>query len=55
MLVDGVSKKRDDMLSGREPGNRLVHFPGDASLAGQMVQVKIDACGKHSLVGERVS
>lgn len=53
VLVDGVSKTRDDMLAGREPGNRLVHFPGDASLAGQLVDVTIDACGRHSLVGYR--
>ena len=54
VLVDGLSKNRDDMLSGREPGNRLVHFPGDASLAGRLVRVLITANGKHSLVGERV-
>jgi len=52
VLVDGVSKNREDMLSGREPGNRIVHFPGEESLTGRMVQVLITACGKHSLVGE---
>jgi len=55
VLVDGVSKTRDDMLKGREPGNRIVHFPGTADLAGRMVRVRIDACGKHSLVGELLS
>ncbi len=54
VLVDGPSKTRQDMLSGREPGNRLVHFPGAASLSGEMVQVRVTACGKHSLVGEQV-
>ena len=52
VLVDGTSKTRDDMLAGREPGNRLVHFPGDAAWAGRMAAVRIHACGKHSLVGE---
>ncbi len=55
VLVDGVSKNRDDMLSGREPGSRLVHFPGEATLAGELVEVRITANGKHSLVGERAS
>ncbi|MFV1958814.1 MAG: MiaB/RimO family radical SAM methylthiotransferase, partial [Planctomycetota bacterium] len=54
VLVDGVSRTRDDMLSGREPGNRLVHFPGDASLAGEMADVLVTAAGRHSLVGKIV-
>ena len=52
VLVDGVSRTREDMLTGREPGNRIVHFPGGAALAGRMVSVRVTACGKHSLVGE---
>ena len=52
VLVDGTSKTRDDMLAGREPGNRLVHFSGDPTLAGRFVTVRVDAAGRHSLVGE---
>lgn len=52
VLVDGVSRTRKEMLAGREPGNRIVHFPGDASMAGRMAEIRITACGKHSLVGE---
>ncbi len=52
VLIDGTSKKRDDMLTGREPGSRLVHFPGEATWAGRMATVHVTACGKHSLVGE---
>ena len=52
VLVDGVSRTRDDMLTGREPGNRIVHFPGDGSLAGRLARVRITACGKHSLIGD---
>mgnify|MGYP001812795898 CR=1 FL=1 len=52
VLVDGTSKTRADMLTGREPGNRLVHFPGEATWAGRLADVRVTACGKHSLVGE---
>jgi len=55
VLVDGVSRTRSDMLAGREPGNRIVHFPGDAGLAGRMARVRVTACGRHSLVGEIVA
>lgn len=55
VLVDGVSRTRDDMLTGREPGNRIVHFPGSPGLTGRMVRARITACGRHSLVGEIAS
>lgn len=54
VLVDGVSRTRDDMLAGREPGNRLVHFPGGEDLAGRMADVRITAAGRYSLIGEAV-
>lgn len=55
VLIDGVSRRRADMLSSRDRGNRLVHFPGDASHAGRMAIVRITAFGRHSLVGEMES
>jgi tRNA-2-methylthio-N6-dimethylallyladenosine synthase len=55
VLVDGVSRTRDDMLTGREPGNRIVHFPGECALAGRLARVQITACGKHSLIGKLAS
>ncbi|MHC5010774.1 MAG: tRNA (N6-isopentenyl adenosine(37)-C2)-methylthiotransferase MiaB [Planctomycetota bacterium] len=55
VLIDGVSRTREDMLSGREPGNRLVHFPGAPALAGRMGLVDVEEAGLHSLVGRLAS
>ncbi len=54
VLVEGVSKKEDDVLSGRNPHNRVVNFPGDVGRIGQMVHVRITWAGPNSLRGEEV-
>lgn len=41
VLVEGASRKNDQVLAGRTRGNRLVLFPGDISLRGQHVPVEI--------------
>ena len=55
ILVTGVSKKDERVLSGRTDNNRSVHFAGDASLVGQFVTVKITQAQTYSLRGELVS
>lgn len=52
VLVDGISKKKKDILSGYTETNKLVHFPGDESLIGQIVSVKILKSHLHSLSGK---
>ncbi|MEM8885594.1 MAG: tRNA (N6-isopentenyl adenosine(37)-C2)-methylthiotransferase MiaB [Planctomycetota bacterium] len=52
VLVEGVSKKDPDMLTGRTRGNHLIHFPGGADLAGQLVDVKVHDYSPVSLRGE---
>ena len=42
VLVEGVSEKNPEMLSGYTEKNKLVHFKGDVSLVGQIVNVKIN-------------
>lgn len=42
VLVESQSKTNDQMLSGRTRSNKLVHFQGDASLIGKIVDVKIE-------------
>lgn len=54
VLVDGVSKKKKDILSGYTESNKLVHFPGDVSLVGQIVKVKINKSNVYSLRGELI-
>ena len=55
VLVDGVSKTDDDMLSGYTETNKLVHFKGNLSLVGTIVKVKILESHTYSLIGEIVN
>jgi len=55
VLVDGVSEKNDEMLSGYTEQNKLVHFAGDKSLIGKIVKVKITESHTYSMKGELVN
>ena len=55
VLVDGVSKTDDNMLSGYTETNKLVHFKGDISLVGTIIKVKILESHTYSLIGEIVN
>ena len=55
VLVEGVSEKDNSMLSGYTEGNKLVHFKGDLSLVGKIVDVKIIASHTYSLIGELIN
>jgi tRNA-2-methylthio-N6-dimethylallyladenosine synthase len=52
VLVEGVSRKRDDELMGRTENNRVVNFAAPARLVGSMVDIRITAALPHSLRGE---
>jgi tRNA-2-methylthio-N6-dimethylallyladenosine synthase len=54
ILVEGLDKGKPDVVFGRTRGNILVTFPGDESLRGQTVNVKITKAGTWTLEGERV-
>ncbi|MEY3692440.1 MAG: hypothetical protein RLZZ388_611 [Bacillota bacterium] len=51
VLVDGVSKNNPDKLSAYTESNKLVHFKGDAALAGKLVRVRIDEANTYTLFG----
>lgn len=55
VLVDSVSEKNKEMLSGYTEHNKLVHFKGDTSLIGQIVNVKITESHIYFLNGEIVN
>ena len=55
VLVDGVSKTDKNMLSGYTESNKLVHFKGDESLVGKIVDVKVLESHTYSLIGELVN
>lgn len=52
VLVDGVSKNDDNMLSGRCESSKIVNFRGDKSLIGKYIQVRITQSHTWSLNGE---
>ena len=52
VLVDRVSRKDEEELSGRTENNRAVNFAGDESLIGQFVEVRITDAFPNSLRGE---
>ena len=51
VLVEGPARKGQGVLTGRTPGFRKVHFPGEASLLGRMVPVEIMEGLPNSLRG----
>lgn len=52
VLMEGVSKKNTHEFCGRTDNNRVVNFPGDPSLIGCFVNIKITEARPHSLRGE---
>ena len=54
VLVEGVSRKSEEEVSGRTENNRVVNFPADKSVIGQFVAVRITAAYPNSLRGELV-
>lgn len=55
VLVEEVSKKNKELLSGYTENNKIVHFKGDKNLIGQIVKVKINDSHLYSLFGELVN
>ncbi len=54
VLVDGISKNNENMLSGRTASSKIVNFPGPGELKGKYVKVKITAAKTWSLDGELI-
>jgi len=52
ILVEGKSKKDNQMLSGRTRTNRVVNFAGSSEMLGGFADVKIVRANKKSLIGE---
>ncbi len=54
-LVEEVNEHDSSLLTGRLSNNTLVHFPGDKSLIGKIVDVKLLECRGFYYLGEMVS
>lgn len=53
-LVEEMNEQDASLVTGRLSNNTIVHFPGDASLIGKIVDVKLTECHGFYYVGERV-
>ena len=51
VLVDSASRRRDTELCGRTTQNVVVNLPGAPDLVGQIVRVRVERSGPHSVWG----
>jgi tRNA-2-methylthio-N6-dimethylallyladenosine synthase len=54
VLIEGYSKKSEDMLMGRNSQNAVVVFPKKAYKKGEYVNVMVTRCTSSTLIGEVV-
>jgi tRNA-2-methylthio-N6-dimethylallyladenosine synthase len=54
VLVDNISKKSDEFLTGYNECNKVINFRGSVSLIGKLVKVRILESHTYSLIGELV-
>ena len=54
VLVESVNEQDSSLVTGRLSNNLLVHFPGDASMIGEIVPVYLKECMGFYYYGERV-
>ena len=52
VLVENVNEKDASLVSGRMTNNAIVHFAGDKSLIGNIVNVKLTECKGFYYIGE---
>lgn len=52
VLVEGPSKKDPHKLTGRTRTNKIVNFPGDPALIGELLLVRVTRAGLYALDGE---
>lgn len=54
VLIEGLSKKSDDFLQGRNSANKVIVFPRKDFKPGQYVSVYVKECTSATLIGEAV-
>ncbi len=55
VLVEDINRQDPSLVTGRLSNNLNVHFPGDASLIGKIVDVKLTECKGFYYIGEAVN
>ena len=54
VLVEGLTKKNENMYTGRTSSGKIVIFKGDASVEGKFVNIKINDTKTWTIYGEIV-
>ena len=54
VLVESRNHQDGHLVTGRLSNNSVVHLPGDESLIGQLVNVRLDECRGFYYIGSRV-
>jgi hypothetical protein len=54
LLGEEINENDNSLVTGRMSNNTLVHFPGDASLVGKLVNVSLDECHGFYYMGHMV-
>ena len=54
VLVESVNEHDPKLMTGRLSNNLLVHFPGDESLIGRLVEVSLDECRGFYYIGSKI-
>ena len=54
VLVEEMNEHDSSLVTGRLSNNIIVHFPGDESLVGSIVDVVLDECHGFYYVGHMV-
>jgi len=55
VLVERTSSKSESDMTGHSTCHKVVNFPGDQSLLGRIVPVRISAAKQNSLYGEVIN
>ena len=53
VLVEDINRQDALLVTGRLSNNLNVHFPGDESLIGQIVDVELTECKGFYYIGEK--
>lgn len=53
-LVEEINEQEEGLVTGRLSNNTIVHFPGDESLVGKIVNVKLEECHGFYYIGRMV-
>jgi tRNA-2-methylthio-N6-dimethylallyladenosine synthase len=51
VLIDAASRRRETELSGRTSSNVVVNLPGPTAWIGELVRVRVERAGPHSVWG----